>query len=186
MAGVQHGDICPENVIRVDNKVRGAGSFLYILISWGRAVLEDKDSPALNLQFSSAHALQHGKLCPSSDAESLLYLVYFVCGGTTKELDSIESALQWRQRCWAKRVVQQQLGDVSPLLKAFTDYVDGLCGTPYPVDYDVWLKRLDSAVDGSADKGKQLNQGLSLKEDVAEFSGASIDGAGCFVAIGRI
>ncbi|PSR88084.1 Serine/threonine-protein kinase [Actinidia chinensis var. chinensis] len=176
MAGVQHGDICPENVIRVVNKSRIAGSFLYILISWGRAVLEDKDSPALNLQFSSAHALQHGKLCPSSDAESLIYLLHFVCGGTTKELDSIESALQWRQRCWTKRVVQQQLGDVSPLLKAFTDYVDGLCGTPYPVDYDIWLKRLDRAVDGSADKGKQLNQVLSLKEDVAECSGTSMDG----------
>lgn len=30
------------------------------------------------------------------------------------------------------------------VLKAFAaDYVDSLCGTPYPVDYDIWLRRLE-------------------------------------------
>ncbi|CAL5365874.1 unnamed protein product [Camellia sinensis] len=172
-ANVQHGDICPENIIRF---VGTAGSFLYIPISWGRAVLEEKDSPGINLQFSSAHALQHGKLCPSSDAESLVYLLFFLCGGTNtmQQLDSIESALQWRQRCWAKRLIQQRLGEVSALLKAFADYVDSLCGTPYPVDYDIWLKRLNRAVDGSADKGK-LNEEVSVLtlKDVGESSGTS-------------
>uniref|UniRef100_A0A5B7BC95 Protein kinase domain-containing protein n=1 Tax=Davidia involucrata TaxID=16924 RepID=A0A5B7BC95_DAVIN len=171
MASVQHGDICPENIIRVVN-TKGARNTLYIPVSWGRAVLEDRDSPAINLQFSSAHALQHGKLCPSSDSESLAYLLYVVCGGTMQQQDSIESALQWRQRCWAKRLIQQQLGEVSALLKAFADYVDSLCGTPYPVDYDIWLKRLNRAVDGSADRGKLIEESLRIK-DVAESSGTS-------------
>ncbi|KAA8522629.1 hypothetical protein F0562_013010 [Nyssa sinensis] len=171
MASIQHGDICPENIIHVVN-AKGASNTLYIPVSWGRAVLEDRDSPAINLQFSSAHALQHGKLCPSSDAESLAYLLYVVCGGTMEQQDSIESALQWRQRCWAKRLIQQQLGEVSALLKAFADYVDSLCGTPYPVDYDIWLKRLNRAVDGSADRGKLIEEPLRIK-DVAESSGTS-------------
>lgn len=152
MANVQHGDICPENIIRVASGNRS----LNVLISWGRAVLEDRDSPAINLQFSSSHALRHGKLCPSSDAESLIYLLLFVCGGPIPQPDSIESALHWRERSWARRSIQSQLGEVSALLKAFADYVDSLCGTPYPVDYDIWVKRLSAAVDCSADKGKTV------------------------------
>ncbi|XP_047315219.1 uncharacterized protein LOC124919104 [Impatiens glandulifera] len=171
MACIQHGDICPENVIRVTNS--NTNGFYYVPISWGRAVLDEKDSPAINLQFSSAHALQHGKLCPSSDAESLVYLIYLVCGGNLERLDSIESALQWRQKCWEKRLIQQQLGEVSAVLKAFTDYIDSLSGTPYPVDYDIWLKRLNRAVEdnSSADRGK-----LVVEEDIAESSGASPNG----------
>ncbi|KAJ9170151.1 hypothetical protein P3X46_018279 [Hevea brasiliensis] len=132
-----------------------------------RAVLEDRDSPGINLQFSSSHTLQHGKFC-------LIYLLYFVCGGPMQQQDSIESALQWRERSWANRSIQQQLGEVSALLKAFADYVDSLCGTPYPVDYDVWLKRLNRAVDGSADRGKMVQRLAIIRlEDVAECSGAS-------------
>ncbi|KAF9603576.1 hypothetical protein IFM89_037075 [Coptis chinensis] len=148
MAKIQHGDICPENIVCVIDKNGARTRFLYVPISWGRAVLEDRDSPAINLQFSSTHALQQGKLCPASDAESLIYLLYYVCGGTMEQQDSIESALQWRENCWAGRFIQQQLGEVSALLKAFSDYVDSLCGTPYPVDYDIWLKRLNRTVDG--------------------------------------
>ncbi|KAK7353751.1 hypothetical protein VNO80_19203 [Phaseolus coccineus] len=176
MANVQHGDICPENIIRVVEKqgVRTKAS-MYVPISWGRAVLEDRDSPAINLQFSSSHALQHGKLCPSSDAESIVYILYFICGGTMSLQDSIESALQWRERSWAKRLIQQHIGQVSALLKAFADYVDSLCGTPYPVDYDIWLKRLNKAVEGSADKGKGIEEvPITLRlEDAAGSSGAS-------------
>ncbi|KAK9292305.1 hypothetical protein L1049_020270 [Liquidambar formosana] len=175
MASVQHGDICPENIIRVTG-MQGAGdSYFYVPVSWGRAVIEDRDSPAINLQFSSSHALQHGKLCPASDAESLVYLLYFVSGGTMQQQDSIESALQWRERCWAKRFIQQQLGEVSALLKAFADYVDSLCGTPYPVDYDIWLNRLNRAVDGSTGRGKQIEEvAVTMRlEDVAESSGTS-------------
>ncbi|TKY73752.1 hypothetical protein E2542_SST02508 [Spatholobus suberectus] len=176
MANVQHGDICPENIIRVFEKqgVRNQAN-MYVPISWGRAVLEDRDSPAINLQFSSSHALQHGKLCPSSDAESIVYILYFICGGTMSLQDSIESALQWRERSWAKRLIQQHIGQVSALLKAFADYVDSLCGTPYPVDYDIWLKRLNKAVEGSADKGKMIEEvPITLRlEDAAESSGAS-------------
>ncbi|KAK9111883.1 hypothetical protein Scep_019402 [Stephania cephalantha] len=173
IANIQHGDIFPENIIRVN----GHGSrtkVTYVPISWGRAVLEDRDSPAMNLQFSSMHALQQGKLCPSSDAESLIYLLYFICGGAIAQQDSIESALQWREKCWAKRLIQHQLGEVSTLLKAFADYVDSLCGTPYPVDYSIWLRRLNKAVDGSLDKGKLIEEATTLTiEDVAESSGTS-------------
>lgn len=169
-ANVQHGDICPENISCVVDRTRS--NCLYVLVSWGRAILDDRDSPAMNLQFSSAHALQHGKLCPSSDAESLVYLIYFVCGGNMPQQDSIESALQWRQRCWAKRLIQQQLGEVSGLLKAFADYIDSLCGTPYQVDYDTWLKRLSRAVDNSADRGKTIDDVLRIN-DAGESSGTS-------------
>ncbi|XP_042505331.1 uncharacterized protein LOC122081958 isoform X2 [Macadamia integrifolia] len=174
-ANVQHGDISPENIIRVVDTHGSRTRFRYVPVSWGHAVLEDRDSPAINLQFSSTYALQQGKLCPASDAESLVYLLYFVCGGTMQQQDSIESALQWRERFWARRLVQQQLGEVSALLKAFADYVDSLCGTPYPVDYDIWLKRLNRAVDGSTDRGKLVEEvAVTMRlEDVAESSGTS-------------
>lgn len=176
-ASVQHGDISPENIIRVFNMQGTRHKVLYIPVSWGRAVLEDRDSPAINLQFSSSHALQHGKLCPASDAESLVYLLFFVTGGRMHPQDSIESALQWREKSWATRSIQQHLGEVSPLLKAFSDYVDSLCGTPYPVDYDIWVKRLNRAVDGSgsADRGKMIEEvAMTLRlENVAESSGTS-------------
>ncbi|CAI9758369.1 unnamed protein product [Fraxinus pennsylvanica] len=172
MANIQHGDLCPENIMHIIDNQGSRNSSLFVLVSWGRAVLEERDSPALNLQFSSAHALQHGKLCPSSDIESLVYLIYSICGGAMQQQDSIESALQWRQKCWAKRVIQQYLGEISPLLKAFADYVDSLCGTPYPVDYDIWLKRLNGAVDSSAEGGKMVEEILRIK-DVAESSGTS-------------
>ncbi|KAL3528168.1 hypothetical protein ACH5RR_012824 [Cinchona calisaya] len=162
VANIQHGDICPENITCVVDRTRS--NYLYVLVSWGRAILDDRDSPAMNLQFSSSHALQNGKLCPSSDAESLIYLIYFICGGNMQDHDSIESALQWRQRCWTKRLIQQQLGEVSALLKAFADYIDGLCGTPYPIDYDTWLKRLNRAVDNSADRGKTIDQVSGIKD----------------------
>ncbi|KAH7685400.1 Calcium/calmodulin-dependent protein kinase protein [Dioscorea alata] len=172
-ANIQHGDICPENIVRVIS-LNGRTESLYIAVSWGRAVLEDRDSPAMNLQFSSVYALQHRKLCPSSDTESLIYLLYFVCGGEMQQQDSIESALRWRERCWAKRMIQHQLGEVSTLLKAFADYVDSLCGTPYPVDYDIWLRRLNRVV-ACSDKGKCVERlETSLRfEDVAETSGTS-------------
>ncbi|XP_050205166.1 uncharacterized protein LOC126655179 isoform X2 [Mercurialis annua] len=171
LAGVQHGDICPENIIRVIDPRGPSNRVLYVPVSWGRAVLEERDSPGINLRFSSSHALQNGKLCASSDAESLIYLLFFACGGSINQQDSIESALQWRERSWAKRLIQQQLGEVSALLKAFADYIDSLCGTPYPVDYDIWLKRLNGAVDGLADRGKTVEE-LSIK-DIAECSGTS-------------
>nr|GMD49578.1 Casein kinase (serine/threonine/tyrosine protein kinase) [Ipomoea batatas] len=166
-ANIQHGDICPEHIIRVASS-SSSSNHSYVLVSWGRAVLEERDSPAMNLQFSSAHALQHGKLCPSSDTESLVYLIYFICGGTMPQQDSIESALQWRQRSWAKRVIQHRLGEVSALLKAFADYIDSLCGTPYPVDYDVWLRRLNH---GSADRGKRIEDDVVGTEDMGDYSG---------------
>lgn len=179
MANVQHGDICPENVVRVSDAQGSSSSFFYVPVSWGRAVLEERDGPAMNLFFSSSHTLQHGKLCPSSDVESLVYLLYFLCGGNMQQQDSIESALQWRQRSWAKRHIQRHLGEVSAILKAFADYVDTLCGTPYPVDYDGWLKRLDKAVNESTDKGKLVEEmAINMRiEDVAGSSGISEGGS---------
>lgn len=173
-ANIQHGDICPENIIclAVDEQ-GGSRTSSYILVSWGRAVLEDRDSPAISLQFSSAHALQNGKLCPSSDAESLIYLIYYISGGAMQQQDSIESALKWRQRSWAKRVIQHQLGEVSALLKAFADYIDSLCGTTYPVDYDTWLKRMSKAVDNLSERGKMIHEEVLRIKDIAQSSGTS-------------
>eukprot|EP00249_Psilotum_nudum_P021830 c28271_g1_i1 orf=336-2528(-) len=169
--GIQHGDITPEHVIRVTG---ADGENYYVLVEWGHAVLEDRDSPAISPCFSSTYALQEGKLCPASDAESLVYLLYFLCGGNTPQFDSIEAALQWRERSWTRRVIQQQLGEVSAVLKAFADYVDSLCGTPYPVDCDIWLRRLSRALHGE-DPGKRIEYNVTAtkRDDIAESSGTS-------------
>ncbi|PIN18876.1 Casein kinase (serine/threonine/tyrosine protein kinase) [Handroanthus impetiginosus] len=138
-AGIRHGDIRPENIICVKSGLR---QLYYVLVGWGHAILEERDRPALNLHFSSTSALQEGKLCPASDAESLVYMLYFSSGGDLPVLDSVEGALEWRETSWSRRLIQQKLGDISAVLKAFADYVDSLCGTPYPVDYEIWLRRL--------------------------------------------
>lgn len=152
-AGIRHGDIRPENVICVRSGVRLP---YFVLIGWGHAILEDRDRPAMNLHFSSTYALQEGKLCSASDAESLVYLLYFSSGGVLPELDSVEGALQWRETSWSRRLIQQKLGEVSTILKAFADYVDTLCGTPYPVDYDIWLRRLRRNIQVD-DHGKEID-----------------------------
>ncbi|PIN05817.1 Casein kinase (serine/threonine/tyrosine protein kinase) [Handroanthus impetiginosus] len=151
--GIRHGDVKPENVICVESAVRLP---YYVLISWGHAVLEERDRPALNLHFSSTSALQEGKLCSASDAESLVYMLYFCSGADLPVLDSVEGALQWRETSWSRRQIQQKLGDISAVLKAFADYVDSLCGTPYPVNYDVWLRRLKRQI-REEDNGKEVD-----------------------------
>ncbi|RZC46797.1 hypothetical protein C5167_039748 [Papaver somniferum] len=140
-AGIRHGDIRPENVIRVSSGVRHP---YYVLIGWGHAIIEERDRPTMNLHFSSTYALQEGKLCSASDAESLIYLLYFSCsgGGLLPKLDSVEGALQWREKAWSRRLIQQKVGEISAILKAFADYVDSLCGTPYTMDYEIWLRRM--------------------------------------------
>ncbi|XP_058079767.1 uncharacterized protein LOC131227972 isoform X2 [Magnolia sinica] len=152
-AGIRHGDIRPENVIRVSSSTKYP---YYVVIGWGHAVLEDRDRPAMNLHFSSTYALQEGKLCSASDAESLIYMLYFSTGGAFPDLDSVEGALQWREMSWSRRVIQQKLGDISAVLKAFADYVDSLCGTPYPMDYEIWLRRLRKSIRGE-DHGKEID-----------------------------
>jgi len=59
-------------------------------------------------------------------------------------------------------------------LKAFADYVDSLCGTPYPVDYEIWLRRLNRALHGE-DHGKWIDNSAPTgrNDDVAESSGTS-------------
>ncbi|XP_010541205.1 PREDICTED: uncharacterized protein LOC104814707 [Tarenaya hassleriana] len=155
-AGIRHGDIRPENVIYVTSGVRNP---YFVLIGWGHAVLEDRDRPAMNLHFSSTYALQEGKLCAASDAESLIYMLYFCCSGDFPDLDSVEGALQWRETSWSRRLIQQKLGDVSTVLKAFADYVDSLCGTPYPMDYEIWLRRLKKNL--AEDHGKEIETSSS-------------------------
>lgn len=151
-AGIRHGDIRPENVIRVSSGVRHP---YYVLIGWGHAILEERDRPVMNLHFSSTYALQEGRLCSASDAESLVYLLYFASDGAVPDLDSVEGALLWREASWSRRVIQQKLGDISPVIKAFSDYVDSLCGTPYPMDYDIWLRRMRKSFH-EEDHGKEV------------------------------
>ncbi|EEF28605.1 uncharacterized protein LOC8287910 [Ricinus communis] len=152
-AGIRHGDIRPENVICVRY---GARQPYFVLVGWGHAILEDRDRPAMNLHYSSTYALQEGKLCSASDAESLVYMLYFSCGGPLPDLDSVEGALRWRETSWSRRSIQQKLGDISTVLKAFADYVDSLCGTPYPIDYDIWLRRLRRNIRDD-DHGKEID-----------------------------
>ncbi|XP_023731559.1 uncharacterized protein LOC111879352 [Lactuca sativa] len=151
-AGIRHGDIRPENIICVNSG--GGQNQYFVLVGWGHAILEERDRPALNLHFSSTYALQEGKLCSASDAESLVYLLYFSSGGDLPELDSVEGALEWRDTFWSKRLIQQNLGEISAVLKAFADYVDSLCGTPYPMDYEIWLRRLKRHLN---ENGKEIN-----------------------------
>ncbi|KAG9133004.1 hypothetical protein Leryth_015380 [Lithospermum erythrorhizon] len=152
-AGIRHGDIRPENIIYVTS---GAGQHHFVLIGWGHAILEERDRPVLNLHFSSTSALEEGKLCSASDAESLVYMLYFSAGGNLPDLDSVEGALKWREKSWSKRLIQQNLGDISAVLKAFADYVDSLCGTPYPMDYEIWLRRLKRHIN-EEDHGKAID-----------------------------
>ncbi|KAK2995844.1 hypothetical protein RJ640_002482 [Escallonia rubra] len=169
-AGIRHGDIRPENVICVKSSVRQP---YFVLIGWGHAILEERDRPAMNLHFSSTYALQEGKLCAASDAESLVYLLYFCSGGDTPDLDSVEGALQWREMSWSKRLIQQKLGDISAVLKAFADYVDSLCATPYPIDYNIWLRRLKRNVHED-DRGKEIDtstfRSINLKAEAQQRS----------------
>lgn len=151
-AGIRHGDIRPENIICVTSGVTPQPYF--VLIGWGHAILEERDRPAMNLHFSSTYALQEGKLCSASDAESLVYLLYFSSGGDLPDLDSVEGALEWRDTFWSKRLIQQKLGEISAVLKAFADYVDSLCGTPYPMNYEIWLRRLKRHLH---ENGKEIN-----------------------------
>ncbi|PIA48678.1 hypothetical protein AQUCO_01400924v1 [Aquilegia coerulea] len=151
-AGIRHGDIRPENVIRISFGVRHP---YYVLIGWGHAVLEERDRPVMNLHFSSTYALQEGRLCSASDAESLVYLLYFTSSGAVPDLDSVEGALQWREASWSRRLIQQKLGDISAVLKAFADYVDSLCGTPYTMDYEIWLRRMRRSLN-EEDPGKEV------------------------------
>ncbi|KAL0453303.1 UNVERIFIED_CONTAM: hypothetical protein Slati_1308400 [Sesamum latifolium] len=152
-AGIRHGDIRPENVICVTSGMRQS---YYVLIGWGHAILEERDRPALNLHFSSTSVLQEGKLCSASDAESLVYMLYYSSGRDLPVLDSVEGALQWRETSWSRRLIQQKLGDISAVLKAFADYVDTLCSTPYPIDYGVWLRRLRRHIH-EEDSGKEVD-----------------------------
>ncbi|PWA55541.1 protein kinase-like domain-containing protein [Artemisia annua] len=151
-AGIRHGDIRPENIIYVTSSASHQPYF--VLVGWGHAILEERDRPVMNLHFSSTYALQEGKLCSASDAESLVYLLYFSSGADLPELDSVEGALEWRDTFWSKRLIQQRLGDISAVLKAFADYVDSLCGTPYPMDYEIWLRRLKRHLH---ENGKEIN-----------------------------
>lgn len=151
-SGIRHGDIRPENIVCVTSSVTHQSYF--VLVGWGHAILEERDRPAMNLHFSSTYALQEGKLCSASDAESLVYLLYFSSGGDLPELDSVEGALEWRDTFWSKRLIQQRLGDISAVLKAFADYVDSLCGTPYPMDYEIWLRRLKRHLN---ENGKEIS-----------------------------
>ncbi|KAL2340790.1 hypothetical protein Fmac_008730 [Flemingia macrophylla] len=50
-----------------------------------------------------AYALQEGKLCSASNVESLVYMLYFSCGGVFLDLDSVDRALQWRETSWSRR-----------------------------------------------------------------------------------
>ncbi|CAI9779606.1 unnamed protein product [Fraxinus pennsylvanica] len=106
----------------------------------------------MNLHFSSTSALQEGKLCSASDTESLIFVLFFSSGGDLPVLDSVEGALEWRETAWSRRVIQQKLGDISAVLNACADYVDSLCGTPYPMDYEIWLRRLKGHI-GEEDNG---------------------------------
>ncbi|KAL3819646.1 hypothetical protein ACJIZ3_005551 [Penstemon smallii] len=151
-AGIRHGDIRPENVIYVTS---GVSQPYYVLIGWGHAILEERDRPVLNLHFSSTSALTDGKLFSASDAESLVYMLYFSSGGDLPVLDSVEGALQWREVSWSRRVIQQKLGDISAVLKAFADYIDSLCGTPYTVNYEIWLRRLERHI-SEEDSGNEI------------------------------
>lgn len=149
LAGIQHANITPLHVQRV---MGANGERYHVLVEWGHAILEEKDRPGTSLSFSSTDALQEGKIYPVSDIESLIYVLFYLCGGISPQFDSIESALQWRVRAWDRRAIQQVLGEASIVLKAFADYVDNLCGTPYAVDYGIWLSRLNRVL-GREDSG---------------------------------
>ncbi|KAF8404230.1 hypothetical protein HHK36_009112 [Tetracentron sinense] len=110
------------------------------------------------------------------DSESPIYLLYFVLGGVDcSNWNPLNLRCSGGIDAGAGVLIQQQLAEVSALLKAFADYVDSLCGTPYPVDYDLWLKGLNigyTAIDGTADRGKLIEIDVMMGlENVAESLG---------------
>jgi hypothetical protein len=46
----------------------------------GYVILEKRNNPSISPKFSSTYALQEGRFCPTSDAKSLVYPLFFVCG----------------------------------------------------------------------------------------------------------
>jgi hypothetical protein len=48
-----------------------------VLTDWGHVVLEEINNPSIFPKFSSTFALQEGRLCPTFDVESLVYLLFF-------------------------------------------------------------------------------------------------------------
>ncbi|KAF9620125.1 hypothetical protein IFM89_010784 [Coptis chinensis] len=111
-AGIRHGDIRPENVIHVSSGVRHP---YYVLIGWGHAILEERDRPVMNLHFSSTYALEGAAMLRLRD-ESLVYLLFFTTSGAVQIWIRSRGTLQWREA--SSR------------------------GTPYPMDYEIWLKRM--------------------------------------------
>ena len=102
-AAIKHGDIRPKNVIHVK---LGAMHPNFVLVGWGHAILEDRGLPIMNLHFSATYALQEGKLCLVSDAESFICMLCYFCAGAFPDLDSVEGALQWRKISWSRRLIQ--------------------------------------------------------------------------------
>ncbi|GJT93141.1 kinase-like domain-containing protein [Tanacetum coccineum] len=97
-ANVQHGDICPENIITTNG--------FYILVSWGRAVLDDKDTcPAVNLSF--------------------LQLMRYSMGSFVL-LQMPRACMSGGQR-WGREGDTQHLGEVSSFDEGLLDYEDGIC-----------------------------------------------------------
>ncbi len=56
--------------------------YYHVLTYWGHVILEEKDNPSISPKFSSTSTLQEGRLCPTSNAKSLVYLLFLVCGRT--------------------------------------------------------------------------------------------------------
>jgi hypothetical protein len=50
--------------------------YYYVLTYWGHVILEERDNPSISPKFSSTSALQEGRLCLASNAESLVYLFF--------------------------------------------------------------------------------------------------------------
>jgi hypothetical protein len=56
--------------------------YYHVLTYWGLVILEERDNLSISPKFSSTSTLQEGRLCLASNVESLVYLLFLVCGRT--------------------------------------------------------------------------------------------------------
>jgi hypothetical protein len=75
----QHGDINIEHVMWV---VAIDDEYYYVLIDWGYVVLNKIHDHSIFQKKSSTSILQEGRLFPTFNVESLVYLFFFVCRRT--------------------------------------------------------------------------------------------------------
>ncbi len=74
---ISHGDINTKHVMWV---IATNDEYYYVFIGWGYVILEERNNAFISPKISSTFAFQEGRFCLTSDVESLVYPLSYVCG----------------------------------------------------------------------------------------------------------